>query len=132
MAGRGSEEAEVMQPDQIGAPAEGAVPPPAGIDPCGRHHGERVELADVAILRDLRAPRAARAVVARCLVDHVASTVLDNLQLLVTELVSNSVLHSGAPEGDDVVVRIHLWQDACRLEVEDQGCDGVIAPQLRT
>jgi len=118
-----------MQSDQIGAPAEGGPSPPAGIDPCGPRHQERVELADVAIPRDLRAPRAARAVIARCLVDHVASTVLDNLQLLVTELVSNSVLHSGAPEGDDVVVRVHLWQDVCRLEVEDQGFDGVIAPQ---
>jgi hypothetical protein len=33
------------------------------------------------------------------------------------------------PEGEDVIVRVHLWGDKCRLEVEDLGCDGVIAPQ---
>jgi anti-sigma regulatory factor (Ser/Thr protein kinase) len=115
-----------MQSNQIGAPAGGAPPPPADTDRRGHRHEER-QLAEVAILRDLRAPGVARTVVARCLADHVASSVLDNAQLLVSELVSNSVLHSGAPEGDQVVVRVHLWPDACRLEVEDQGCDGVIA-----
>ena len=98
----------------------------------GHRHEQRVEgaeLAEVTIPRDVRASGAARKVVARCLADHVASSVLDNVQLLVSELISNSVRHSGAPEGDDVVVRVHLWRDVCRLEVQDEGCDGVIAPQ---
>src|SRR5215207_7840764 len=45
-----------------------------------------------------------------------------------SELVTNSVRHSGVPEGKDVVVRVDLWRDGCRLEVEDPGRDGVIAP----
>jgi len=96
-----------------------------------RHNecGEGAELTEVEIPLDVRAPGAARAVVVRCLADHVASSVLDNAQLLVSELVTNSVRHSGAPEGGDVVVRVHLWRDMCGIEVEDHGRDGVIAPQ---
>src|SRR4051812_26399825 len=93
---------------------------------------ERVEgakLAELAIPLGLQAPRIARTVVLGCLADRVASSVLDDAQLLVTELVTNSVRHSGAPEGDDVVVRIHVWRDMCRLEVEDHGRDGGIAPR---
>lgn len=98
----------------------------------GHRHDERgegAELAEVAIPLDVRAPGAARTVVVRCLADHVASAVLGDAQLLVSELVTNSVRHSGAPEGDDVVVRVRLWRDMCRLEVEDHGRDGVIAPR---
>jgi anti-sigma regulatory factor (Ser/Thr protein kinase) len=99
----------------------------------GAPYNERVEggakLADVAIRLDVRAPRAARTVVVQCLADHVAPCVLEDAQLLVSELVTNSVRHSGAPVGDDVVVRVHLWRDVWRLEVEDHGRDdGVIAP----
>jgi anti-sigma regulatory factor (Ser/Thr protein kinase) len=88
---------------------------------------EGAELTEVAIPLDVRAPGAARTVVVQCLADHVASSVLDNALLLVSELVTNSVRHSGAAEGDDVFLRIHLWRDMCRLEVEDPGRDGVVA-----
>ena len=79
---------------------------------------------------DMQAPGLARTVVVRCLAEHVVSPVLENAQLLVSELVTNSLCHSGASEGDDLVVRVHLWRGACRLEVEDQGRDGAIAPGL--
>ena len=59
--------------------------------------------------------------------DHVSSSVLGDAQLLVSELVTNSLLHSGTPEGEDLVVRVHRWRGMCRLEVEDQGSDGMIA-----
>ena len=98
----------------------------------GPHRHERVEgaeLTEVAIPLDVRAPGAARTVVESCLAGQVASSVLNDAQLLVSELVTNSVRHSGAPEGDDVVLRVHLWRDMCRLEVEDHGRDGVIAPR---
>lgn len=87
------------------------------------------EPAEVAIPLDVQAPRVARSVVADWLDDQVAPCVLDTALLLVSELVTNSVRHSGVPEGEDVVVRVDLWRDACRLEVEDPGRDGVIAPQ---
>jgi anti-sigma regulatory factor (Ser/Thr protein kinase) len=88
--------------------------------------GEPVE---VAIPLGVQAPAVARSVVAEWLADLVAPCVLETALLLVSELVTNSVRHSGVPEGEDVVVRVDLWRDGCRLEVEDPGRDGVIAPQ---
>lgn len=89
--------------------------------------GEPVE---VAIPVGAQAPGVARSVIAQSLSDHVASSVLETAVLLVSELVSNSVRHSGVPEGEDIVLRVHLWHDGCRLEVEDPGRDGVIAPRV--
>jgi anti-sigma regulatory factor (Ser/Thr protein kinase) len=87
------------------------------------------EPAEAAIPIGAQAPRVARSVIAQWLADHVAPSVLETALLLVSELVSNSVRHSGAPEGEDIVLRVHLWRDGFRLEVENPGCDGVIAPQ---
>jgi anti-sigma regulatory factor (Ser/Thr protein kinase) len=86
------------------------------------------EPAEVAIPIGVQAPGLARSVVAERLADQVAPSVLETALLLVSELVSNGVRHSGVP-GGDVVVRVQLWRDGCRLEVEDPGRDGVIAPQ---
>ena len=99
---------------------------------CRRDHQriEGAELASVIIPLDVRAPGLARSVVVRCLAEHLVSPVLEDAQLIVSELVTNSVSHSGAPEGDDLVVRVHMWRGKCRLEVEDQGRDGVIEPRL--
>jgi anti-sigma regulatory factor (Ser/Thr protein kinase) len=94
-----------------------------------RERLDGAELADVAIPLTARAPGLARTVVAGCLGDHVTSSVLDVAQLLVSELATNSLVHCGTSEGDDLVVRVHLWHGTCRLEVEDQGCDGLVAPR---
>jgi anti-sigma regulatory factor (Ser/Thr protein kinase) len=90
---------------------------------------ERAELTESAIPVDMDAPRMARQVVTDCLADRVAPGALETAVLLVSELVANSVRHSGAHDGDDVFVRVHLWGDHCRLEVEDPGCGGAITPQ---
>ena len=95
--------------------------------PDGRVDGG--EPAEAAIPIGMHAPRVARSVIARWLADHVAPSVLETALLLVSELVSNSVRHSGVPEGEEVVVRVRLWRDGFRLEVEDPGRSGVIAPQ---
>jgi anti-sigma regulatory factor (Ser/Thr protein kinase) len=87
------------------------------------------EPAEVAIPLGVQAPAVARSAVADRLADQVAPCVLETALLLVSELVTNSVRHSGVPEGEDVVVRVDLWRHGCRLEVEDPGRDGVIAPQ---
>jgi anti-sigma regulatory factor (Ser/Thr protein kinase) len=87
------------------------------------------EPAEVAIPLGVQAPGVARSVVADWLAGQVAPCVLETALLLVSELVTNSVRHSGVPDGEDVVVRVDLWRDGCRLEVEDPGRDGVIAPQ---
>jgi anti-sigma regulatory factor (Ser/Thr protein kinase) len=79
---------------------------------------------------DAYAPGAARIVVAQALRDRVADGVLDSALLVVSELVTNSVRHSGAGPEDPVIVRIGLSPALVRLEVEDAGRGGVIAPRL--
>jgi serine/threonine-protein kinase RsbW len=93
----------------------------------GRRDGDAS--AAVAISLDTRAPGVARRVVAQCLADRVAPSALEIAQLLASELVTNSVRHSGVPEGAAIVVRVHLSTGICRLEVEDPGHEGVIAPR---
>src|SRR4051812_22421242 len=57
---------------------------------------------------DARAPGAARIVVAQRLHDRVAADVLQRAQLLVSELVTNSVRHSGGGCQAPVFVRVLL------------------------
>jgi anti-sigma regulatory factor (Ser/Thr protein kinase) len=84
-----------------------------------RRSGEA--LADAVIPLGVGAPALARNVVLRCLGGRVAPSVIRDAELLVSELVTNSVRHSGSPAGADVVVRVSLAAGACRLEVEDPG-----------
>ena len=90
------------------------------------HDGDLVE---VSIALGVEAPRIARSFVAEHLADRVTASVLDSARLLASELVTNSVLHSGVPDGGELMVRVRVWRDVCRLEVEDPGRDGVIAPR---
>jgi len=76
---------------------------------------------------DARAPAAARIVVADCLRGRVAASALANAQLVMSELVTNSVCHSGAAA--DGTVRVRLTGTMIGLEVEDRGRGGVIAPR---
>jgi anti-sigma regulatory factor (Ser/Thr protein kinase) len=78
---------------------------------------------------DAHAPGAARDALADGLGTKVPTSVLDDARLLVTELVTNSVCHSGAADDEDVVVRFDLTVGTLRLEVEDPGHDAVIAPR---
>jgi hypothetical protein len=55
--------------------------------------------------------------------------VLERAQLLVSELVTNSVLHSRAGREDAVIIRVLLSRTMVRLEVEGAGRGGVIAPR---
>lgn len=48
-------------------------------------------------------------------------SVADDVELIASELVTNSVRHSVAAEGEDVHLRITLTGDRLRLEVEDGG-----------
>ena len=87
------------------------------------------ELVELAIEAGPDAPAMARRVVTTALAERVPEPVLANAQLVMSELVTNSVRHSGIPPGDDVVVRLRMFHDRCRFEVEDPGHDGMIAPQ---
>jgi anti-sigma regulatory factor (Ser/Thr protein kinase) len=77
---------------------------------------------------DAQAPAAARAIVASRLRDRWAAPAFDAAQLVTSELVSNGVLHSDASAEAVVVFRLELSQHAVRLEVEDPGRRGVVAP----
>ncbi len=74
---------------------------------------------------DVDAPAAARAALARFLRDAAASS-LAGAQLVASELVSNSVRHSGATPADQLVMRVELAAGTVRLEVEDPGRNGPV------
>ena len=69
---------------------------------CTAADGERrtvaskAEAVEVRLALDVHAPAAARAAVTGALRDRVPAAVLEHAQLLVSELATNSVLHSGA------------------------------------
>jgi anti-sigma regulatory factor (Ser/Thr protein kinase) len=52
---------------------------------------------------------------------RVAREVLDDLRLLVSELVTNSVRHSGADTGEKVSLAIARSEQTVRVEVTDPG-----------
>ncbi len=82
---------------------------------------------EVCLPLDARAPRAARIVVEGTR-GRVPGSVLEDARLVVSELVTNSVRHSGASAAGVVVVRVQIIGAMVRLEVEDRGRGGVIAP----
>jgi anti-sigma regulatory factor (Ser/Thr protein kinase) len=58
---------------------------------------------------------------------HVSETMLADAQLLVVELVANSVRHGNAPPDAVVRVRAQIGADVVLLEVEDRGTAGSVA-----
>ena len=77
----------------------------------------------ITLERDPMAPSLARAAVAGFSKEQEFSAAgLDTLALLVSELVSNAVVHSDAPEASDIqLCARQLGPDAVRIEVTDQG-----------
>jgi anti-sigma regulatory factor (Ser/Thr protein kinase) len=90
-------------------------------------HGAGGERVEARLALDAQAPGAARVVVADCLGDRVAASVFHDAQLLVSELVTNSVRHSGMPAGSEVIVSVDLTPGMVRLDVEDPGHAGTVA-----
>ena len=86
------------------------------------------ELVEVVVALDARAPGAARNFVVQCLERQVVASALDSAQLVVSELVTNSLRHGGAPM-DEVVVSVELMPDWFRVGVQDSGSHAVIAAQ---
>jgi serine/threonine-protein kinase RsbW len=88
---------------------------------------DAAEQVEVRLPLDAQAPGAARIVAAQYLRDRVTAPVLDRARLLVSELVTNSMRHCGAPAAEGVTVRFQLTRAMLRLEVEDRGHNGAIA-----
>jgi serine/threonine-protein kinase RsbW len=97
-------------------------PGPLGVIPSGLADPFEVSLA-----AGVEAPAAARAAVTAWMAGHVSETMLTDVQLLVSELVANSVRHADAPADAVVSVRAHVRADVLYLEVEDRGRTGSIA-----
>jgi signal transduction histidine kinase len=79
----------------------------------------QMEIAEKLPLGD-RAPLAARRAV-DCLGDLAPTPVRDMARLIVSELVTNIVQHSGMPSGAQIEVRILLGHQRVRIEVADTG-----------
>jgi anti-sigma regulatory factor (Ser/Thr protein kinase) len=52
---------------------------------------------------------------------HVQPSLLETLRLLVTELVTNSVRHSGRAKDNDIDLEVDVFSNAVRVEVCDAG-----------
>jgi anti-sigma regulatory factor (Ser/Thr protein kinase) len=89
---------------------------------------------EVTFAAGLAAPAAARAAVTDWMAGHVSRSMLVDAQLLVSELVANSVRHADAAHDAVVSVRAHVGADVLVLEVHDRGTNGPIkrrAPDLQ-
>jgi anti-sigma regulatory factor (Ser/Thr protein kinase) len=101
---------------QLRASVAADLSPTSGSDEC----------VQACVPLDARAPGAARIVVGQVLSERVAAVVLERAKLVMSELVSNSVRHSGAA-GASVVFRVRLVAGGFSLEVEDSARDGAAA-----
>lgn len=86
------------------------------------------ELVEVVVALDPRAPGAARNFVVQCLRGRVLAAAVDSAQLVMSELVTNSLRHGGAPM-DEVVVSVELMPAWFRVGVRDSGSNAVIVVQ---
>jgi anti-sigma regulatory factor (Ser/Thr protein kinase) len=93
--------------------------------------GDGADLAgdqtQIVLPADRTAPFAARTLLGLCAGPLLDARVLSDAQLLVSELVTNSLLHSGMGDHESIVVRIRLDSTALRLEVRNPGVTGTIA-----
>jgi anti-sigma regulatory factor (Ser/Thr protein kinase) len=83
-------------------------------------------LAEIALPTGSGAPGAARMVVAHCLTGLVSQQILHDAQLLVSEVVTNSLTHGELGDGDTVVVRVYLAAESMRLEIVNRGTAGAV------
>ena len=88
----------------------------------------RMEIAE-RIPLGTRAPQAARRTVDR-LGDMTSAGVRDMARLVVSELVTNTVRHSGLRAGDPIEVRISLHPNTLRIEVAQAGSS--FEPRVQT
>jgi anti-sigma regulatory factor (Ser/Thr protein kinase) len=84
---------------------------------------------DVALPAGIKAPGDARIALASWLEWRVPSRVLEDAQLLASELVTNSVLHAEVEAANVIHVGVELATGLLRLHVEDGGITGAVAPR---
>ena len=94
---------------------------PAGIP--GRAGSTRTLIRSHVLEPHLGSPRRARALLRRACLDRALGDAYDDAALVVTELVTNAVRHTGTP----CRLTVTLDDDGLRVAVRDQG---VVAPAL--
>jgi serine/threonine-protein kinase RsbW len=99
----------------------------AGLPPMASR-GAEPEMVEAVLPLDVQAPSAARFVVADFLRDRLPSRLVETAQLIISELVSNSLRHNSAPQAQALAIRVASDRGTWRLEVEDPGGGGVLAP----
>ena len=77
-------------------------------------------IVDVRLVRDIRAPDRARRAV-EVLRPRVEASTFNDVKLLVSELVTNSVQHAGPRSDPWVGVRLSVLTKTVRVEVTDSG-----------
>jgi anti-sigma regulatory factor (Ser/Thr protein kinase) len=90
--------------------------------------GAEPEMVEAVLPLNVQAPAAARFVVADFLRHRLPSRLVETAQLIISELVSNSLRHNSAPQDQAVAIRVASERGTWRLEVEDPGGGGVLAP----
>lgn len=75
------------------------------------------EVTEFRITGGPQAPLAARARVSETFASRLDKPVVDNMRLLVSELVTNCVLHGGASPRGEITVRAKVGEDRVRTEV---------------
>lgn len=109
-----------------GASASPTPRPAAGNEPRRALISAPAERVEVEVAAGQHAPAAARAAVQRWLSGRVSGSLYDDVGLLVSELVTNSVRHAQLTPDATIRVGVAMVDDVVRIEVEDPG-DGVIA-----
>jgi anti-sigma regulatory factor (Ser/Thr protein kinase) len=104
--------------------------------PSGRIQGgtsiqpERViERLDLRVVLGPDASGTARAALRSWGSGHLSDDVLDDAQLLLSELVTNGLRHAGLGTGDMLAVRASIDDGLLRVEVENPGMVGEVAPR---
>ena len=75
------------------------------------------------------APTVARSAVAHALTGRVDGRVLADAELMVSELVTNSVEHAGLGADDFVRIGAAVTEGVLRLEIDNPGATGIVAPR---
>ncbi len=80
------------------------------------------QLVELALKRDVEAPAIARsAVLGRCEDFELAPSICHTVVLLVSEIVSNAVVHSAGPADAPIVLSIAVAEDLIHISVTDAG-----------
>src|SRR4051812_16535179 len=85
------------------------------------HDGGLIEVGQATIVCGPQAPTEARLLLARWLDDHGHAALRADACLLVSELVTNSVVHAGQPDGAPLHLGATAIDGVVRVRVEDLG-----------